>query len=124
MSCFRFTLRDHCRIRRSAPARSAPSPRRSMKFSKAARAALHIQRKNDPGYDLGSMKYRTLGSTGLSVSVIGIGTWQLGGEWGKDFAQDEVNAMFRRARELGINLVDTAECYGDHVSERLVGEAI
>jgi len=70
------------------------------------------------------MKYRTLGSTGLNVSVIGIGTWQLGGEWGKDFSQTEVDAMLARARELGINFIDTAECYGDHVSEWLVGGAI
>ena len=70
------------------------------------------------------MKYRTLGSNGLNVSVIGIGTWQLGGEWNKDFTQDEVNSMLRRGKELGINLIDTAECYGDHVSERLIGAAI
>lgn len=70
------------------------------------------------------MQYRTLGSTGLKVSVIGVGTWQFGGEWGKTFAQPEVDAMFRRAEELGINLVDTAECYGDHLSESLVGAAI
>jgi aryl-alcohol dehydrogenase-like predicted oxidoreductase len=70
------------------------------------------------------MKYRVLGKTGLSVSVIGIGTWQFGGEWGKDFTQDEVDAMFRRGEELGINLVDTAECYGDHLSEALIGKAI
>lgn len=70
------------------------------------------------------MKYRTLGKTGLKASVIGIGTWQLGGEWAKDFTQDEVDAMFKRGGELGINFVDTAECYGDHVSESLVGGAI
>lgn len=70
------------------------------------------------------MKYRRLGKTGLSVSVIGVGTWQFGGEWGKEFTQSEVDAMFERARSLGINLVDTAECYGDHTSERLVGRAI
>jgi len=70
------------------------------------------------------MKYRTLGSTGLKVSVIGIGTWQLGGEWNKEFAQSEVNAMLARGKELGINLIDTAECYGDRVSERLIGGAI
>jgi aryl-alcohol dehydrogenase-like predicted oxidoreductase len=70
------------------------------------------------------MQYRTLGSTGLKVSVIGIGTWQFGGEWGKDFEQGEVDAMFRRGKELGINLIDTAECYGDHLSEKLIGGAI
>lgn len=70
------------------------------------------------------MQYRRLGKTQLIASVIGIGTWQFGGEWGKEFSQDEVDRMFDRARELGINLVDTAECYGDHTSERLVGAAI
>jgi len=70
------------------------------------------------------MKYRTLGKTNLRVSVIGMGTWQFGGEWGKDFTQSEVDAMFDKARELGINLVDTAECYGDHLSESLIGGAI
>jgi aryl-alcohol dehydrogenase-like predicted oxidoreductase len=53
-----------------------------------------------------------------------MGTWQLGGEWGKDFTAAEANAIFDAAREAGITLVDTAECYGDHLSERLVGAAI
>jgi aryl-alcohol dehydrogenase-like predicted oxidoreductase len=70
------------------------------------------------------MKFRTLGVSGLRVSVIGVGTWQLGGEWGKQFAQPEVDAMFDAARECQINLIDTAECYGDHTSERLIGAAI
>jgi aryl-alcohol dehydrogenase-like predicted oxidoreductase len=70
------------------------------------------------------MKYRKLGSTNLKVSVIGLGTWQLGGEWGKDFSQDEVTRMLARGSELGINLIDTAECYGDHTSEALIGGAI
>src|SRR5450432_36432 len=70
------------------------------------------------------MKYRRLGKTNLRVSVIGVGTWQFGGEWGKNFQQDEVDQMFRRAKELGINLIDTAECYGDHLSESFIGNAI
>jgi aryl-alcohol dehydrogenase-like predicted oxidoreductase len=70
------------------------------------------------------MKYRRLGMTEARVSVVGLGTWQFGGEWGRDFAQAEVDAIFDAARETGINLVDTAECYGDHLSERLVGAAI
>jgi aryl-alcohol dehydrogenase-like predicted oxidoreductase len=70
------------------------------------------------------MKYRRLGSTERPVSVVGIGTWQFGGEWGHDYTVGEVRAILDRARELGINLLDTAECYGDHVSERLIGEAI
>lgn len=70
------------------------------------------------------MLYRILGSTNLRVSVIGIGTWQFGGEWGKDFEQAEVDHMLARGKELGLNLIDTAECYGDHLSESLIGKAI
>jgi aryl-alcohol dehydrogenase-like predicted oxidoreductase len=70
------------------------------------------------------MKYRRLGKTGLEVSVVGIGTWQLGGEWGKEYTQAETNEVIDAGRETGINLIDTAECYGDHTSERLVGGAI
>lgn len=70
------------------------------------------------------MKYRKLGSTGETVSVVGMGTWQFGGEWGKDFQQSEVNEMFVAAREEGITLIDTAECYGDHLSEEFIGKAL
>jgi myo-inositol catabolism protein IolS len=70
------------------------------------------------------MKYRRLGKTNLNVSVIGIGTWQFGGEWGRPFAQAEVDQLLGRAKELGVNLIDTAECYGDHVSEALIGQAV
>src|SRR5437868_4042374 len=70
------------------------------------------------------MKYRGLGKTDLKVSVIGVGTWQLGGEWGKEFSEGEVDVILGRAQELGINLIDTAECYGDHTSEFLIGNAI
>lgn len=70
------------------------------------------------------MKYRKLGKTDLNVSVIGVGTWQFGGEWGKAFTPAEVKRLLDRAGELGINLIDTAECYGDHLSEALIGQAI
>jgi myo-inositol catabolism protein IolS len=70
------------------------------------------------------MKYRRLGRTNLRVSVVGLGTWQFGGEWGKNFTQDEVDRMFDAARQRGINLIDTAECYGHHTSEAFIGNAI
>jgi aryl-alcohol dehydrogenase-like predicted oxidoreductase len=68
------------------------------------------------------MRYRILGKTNLRVSVIGGGTWQFSGEWGKDFSQAEVDAILDAAAESGINFVDTAECYGDHLSEKLIGD--
>jgi aryl-alcohol dehydrogenase-like predicted oxidoreductase len=67
------------------------------------------------------MKYRTLGRTHLKVSVVGVGTWQFGGAWGKDFTQSEVDAILETAKDLGINVIDTAECYGPHLSEQLIG---
>lgn len=70
------------------------------------------------------MHYRTLGRTGLKISVVGVGTWQFGGEWGKDFTQPEVDAILGAARDSGINFLDTAECYGDHLSEMFIGAAL
>ncbi|WP_138755057.1 aldo/keto reductase [Paenibacillus sinopodophylli] len=70
------------------------------------------------------MKYRRLGKTGLQVSVIGLGTWQFGGEWGREYTQEEADAILDKGQELGINLIDTAECYGDHLSESLIGDYI
>ncbi len=70
------------------------------------------------------MKYRRLGRTGLTVSVVSFGAWQFGGEWGRQFTQPEVNDLLSRAKAQGINLIDTAECYGDHLSEQLIGNFI
>ena len=70
------------------------------------------------------MKYRRLGKTGLKVSVVGIGTWQYGGEWGKNFDEVEVKKILNRGLDLGFNFIDTAECYGDHLSESLIGKAV
>lgn len=67
------------------------------------------------------MQYRRLGQTGLKVSVVGVGTWQFGGAWGKDFTSPEVDAILDAAKDQGINLLDTAECYGPHLSESLIG---
>jgi aryl-alcohol dehydrogenase-like predicted oxidoreductase len=69
------------------------------------------------------MKYRRLGKTELNVSVVGVGTWQFGGDWGKDYTQNEVDAILGTARDLGINLIDSAECYGPHhMSETFIGD--
>jgi hypothetical protein len=43
--------------------------------------------------------------------------WQLGGEWGQRFTQHNVDQLLGRAGELGVNLLDTDERYGDHLAE-------
>ncbi|HME04670.1 MAG TPA: aldo/keto reductase [Solirubrobacteraceae bacterium] len=65
----------------------------------------------------------TLGMTSLKVYPVAFGTWQLGGEWG-EFDEDEGIAAIRHARELGVNLFDTAQGYGFGASERLLGRAL
>ncbi len=70
------------------------------------------------------MRYVEVG--GVRVSVIGLGTWQFGSaEWGygENYAQWEALRIAERALELGINLIDTAEVYGNGRSELIVGAA-
>jgi len=69
------------------------------------------------------MQYTTLGRTGLSVSRIAFGTWQLGGEWGS-FDADDAVAAIRRARELGVTFFDTAQGYGFGASEELLARGL
>jgi aryl-alcohol dehydrogenase-like predicted oxidoreductase len=69
------------------------------------------------------MKTTTLGRSGLEVSRIAFGTWQLGGDWGQ-FDEDAAIAAIRRARELGVNFFDTAQAYGFGASERILGRAL
>ena len=64
---------------------------------------------------------------GVRLSVIGLGTWQFGSKdwgYGTDYAQNEAGPIVNRALDLGVNLVDTAEIYGRHESDRIVGRAI
>ncbi|MEA2403392.1 MAG: hypothetical protein QOE08_39, partial [Thermoleophilaceae bacterium] len=69
------------------------------------------------------MDARELGRTGLQISPIAYGAWQLGGEWG-EFDESEATAAVRHARELGVNLFDTAQAYGFGASERFLGRAL
>lgn len=71
-----------------------------------------------------SMQFRTLGRSGLKVSVVGVGTWQFGGEWGRTYTASGAREVLAAALDEGINLIDTAECYGDHLAERLIGETL
>ncbi len=65
----------------------------------------------------------TLGRSGLQVSPICIGTWQLGGDWG-EFDEGAAIEAIRQARSLGINFFDTAQGYGWGRSEELLGRAL
>ena len=71
-----------------------------------------------------SMRTRTLGQE-LEVSALGLGcmgmTWAYGAT---DDDRDEAVATIHRALDLGVTLLDTADVYGPHTNERLVGEAI
>ncbi|MGW0050733.1 aldo/keto reductase [Nocardia cyriacigeorgica] len=68
------------------------------------------------------MRYRSLGRTGVQVSTLGLGAMNFGsiGRTG----QDEATAIVDAALEAGINLIDTADMYGQGESEELVGRAI
>ena len=66
------------------------------------------------------MQSRTLGRTGRTVSVIGLGTWQLGADWGEVDEADAL-AVLDAAHDSGVTLFDTADVYGDGRSESLIG---
>ena len=69
------------------------------------------------------MEYREFGRTGLQVSAIGFGCWELGGQYGH-YDESEVIAAVQRALDLGINCYDTAEGYGFGRSEDLLARAL
>ncbi|ABW01339.1 aldo/keto reductase [Caldivirga maquilingensis] len=69
------------------------------------------------------MRYRVLGGTGLKVSEIGLGAWFIGGMYG-DVTVDEARAIIKKAIDLGINVFDTADVYGNGLSERILGEEL
>src|SRR5688572_23954107 len=69
------------------------------------------------------MEQRPLGRTGADVSVVGLGTWQLGADWGNvddDTAFDVLDA----ALDAGVTLLDTADVYGDGRSEERIRKAL
>jgi len=67
------------------------------------------------------VKYRKLGSTGFQISEVSFGAWAIGGSWGTVDDAESLAAL-RKALELGVNFIDTADVYGDGRSERLVSQ--
>jgi aryl-alcohol dehydrogenase-like predicted oxidoreductase len=67
------------------------------------------------------MEQRVLGRTGVPVGVVGLGTWQLGADWG---TVDPAAALatLGAAVDAGVTFLDTADVYGDGRSERLIAE--
>jgi len=74
------------------------------------------------GYNL-LVDQRTLGSQGLSVSAQGLGCMGMSEFYGSA-DEGEAIATIHRALELGVTLLDTADMYGPHTNEQLVGRAI
>lgn len=71
------------------------------------------------------MLYRDFGKTGFKASAIGLGTWNIGNQWG-EIDEETAIATVRSAVEQGINLIDTAESYGipSGLSEERLGKAL
>lgn len=71
------------------------------------------------------MLYRELGNTGIKASAIGLGTWNIGNQWG-EIEEESAISTVHSAIEQGINLIDTAESYGipTGLSEERLGKAL
>jgi aryl-alcohol dehydrogenase-like predicted oxidoreductase len=69
------------------------------------------------------LEYRPFGRTGLSVSALGFGCWEIGGGYGEVEESEFVRAV-DRALDLGVNCFDTAEGYGMGASEQALGQAL
>jgi methylglyoxal reductase len=71
------------------------------------------------------MEYRKLGKSGIEASVVGFGSWAIGGwMWGGPAHEDEAVKAIHAAIDAGMNLIDTAPMYGFGASEKIVGKAI
>jgi aryl-alcohol dehydrogenase-like predicted oxidoreductase len=70
------------------------------------------------------MRTRALGSTGLEVSVLALGTWGLSGDAYGPVPETEQDAVIDRALALGLNLFETADCYGKGEMERRLGRRL
>ena len=70
------------------------------------------------------MKYRTLGTSELEVSEVGFGVWTVGTDWWGKRSEKEGVALLQKAFDLGINLFDTADTYGDGYGEEILAKAL
>lgn len=70
------------------------------------------------------MIYNQLGKTGLKVSAISLGTWQIGGKWGDTFNDSIADRTLNEAIDSGINFIDTADVYSNGLSEKSIGRVL
>ena len=70
------------------------------------------------------MKYRGLGTSGLKASVIGLGTFAIGGWFWGGVDEKKSIAAIQASIDRGVNLIDTAPIYGFGLAEEIVGKAI
>ena len=67
------------------------------------------------------MEHRTLGKNGPKISEVGLGCWQLGGDWGDPLSEETGLGILQEAVKQGVSLFDTADVYGGGKSESLIG---
>ncbi|WP_224447711.1 aldo/keto reductase [Haloprofundus salilacus] len=69
------------------------------------------------------MRHRELGTTGYDVTEVGLGTWNIGSDWG-NVSEEEGREAVRTALDAGVDFIDTADVYGDSASERRIAEVL
>ena len=70
------------------------------------------------------MQYRKLGKSGMNISELSLGTWQVGGKWGSGFDDKLAEEIIHSAIDQGINFIDTADIYEAGKSENAVGRVV
>ena len=69
------------------------------------------------------MELRKLGATGIDVSALALGTWEMGGLWWGPMDAEDGVTILHRALDLGITTYDASDAYGNGRSEVILGEA-
>lgn len=70
------------------------------------------------------MRYKKFKNAEIEVSQLAVGTWAIGGQNYGKVDKNEAICAIRRMIENGVNLIDTAPCYGNGTSEKIVGEVL
>ena len=74
---------------------------------------------------MNALRYIPFGKTAWKVSAVGFGCWQAGmTAWGTDYSEYDASSAIKSASDSGVNFFDTAEIYGNGISERILGEAL